>query len=206
MSDDSRTVFLNSNLINVYLDDEVLKTASDAEYQHLPNNHTLSPDITSQNTYMTGEFLIVKGPNSRSAFPIKLGQSIHFGSSTKADIMLADIGISRHHFIAYWENEVLFVCDDNSTNGTKVNDKRISSPIEIKDGDSISIGLKTVIIFNELVSENRRSKDERRKADKNHNNMERRKLPDRRDNGLNAHELQVTKDQFVDMFSKYFHQ
>ena len=204
MSNDSSTVFLNSKLINVYHDDEILKSSTDAEFQHPRNKHT-PPDLHAQNTYITGEFLIVQGPNSRTAFPIKLGQSVRFGSSANADIMLADIGISRLHFLAYWENELLFICDENSTNGTKVNDKRLSSPIEIKGGDTISIGLKTVIIFNELISENRRSKDERRKIEGSYNKMERRKLPDRRDNGLNAHELQVTKDQFADLFSKYFH-
>ena len=206
MSIDTKTVFLNSDLINIHHDDEVLKcTDSKDNYQHPPKKlATNAPDLQSNNLYMQGEFIVIQGPNRKTAFPIKIGQSIRVGSSANADVLLTDVGISRVHFHTFWENQRLFICDDNSTNGTKVNDKRISSPTEIKGGDTISIGLKTVINFNEFISENRRSKHERRLADENLSNMERRKLPDRRNCGLNAHEMQVTVDQFVDLFAKYF--
>jgi hypothetical protein len=205
MSIDSNTVFLTSNLVNIHHDDEMLKGASeDTEFKHTQEKHeAFTSDLRHKNLYMRGEFLVVLGPNCKTVIPIELSQKIRMGSSANADILLTDIGISRVHVYVYWENDLLYICDENSTNGTKVNGKRISSPTEIKNGDTISIGLKTVIIFNEFMSDNRRSKNERRKADYKLSNMERRKLPDRRSSGLDAHEMHVNLEQFVGLFSKY---
>jgi pSer/pThr/pTyr-binding forkhead associated (FHA) protein len=205
MSIDSNTVFLSSDLVNIHHDDDILKcTSDDTEFHHQAEKHaTSASDLQSKNLYMRGEFLVVQGPNYNTAIPIKVGQRMSIGSSANADILLTDVGISRVHVYAYWENDLLYICDENSTNGTKVNGKRISSPTELNGGDKISIGLKTVIMFNEFMSDNRRLTNERREANDNLSNIERRKLPDRRNSGLDAHEMHVNPEQFVGLFSKY---
>lgn len=208
MSIDSNTFILTSNLVNIHHDDDVLKlTTRETEFNHSQEKlDSSTSDLQFKNLYMRGEFLVVQGPNCKTAIPIKLGQKMRLGSSANADILLTDIGISRVHVYVYWENDRLYICDENSTNGTKVNGKTISSPTEVKNGHTISIGLKTVIIFNEFMSDNRRLKNERRIANDNLSNMERRKLPDRRNSGLDAHEMHVNLEQFVGLFSKYLRQ
>lgn len=67
------------------------------------------------------------------------------GRSVHSDIKLTDTGISREHATITWEGSVYVLEDLQSTNGTKVNDKRIRS-VELKSEDQIQIG-RTVLTF-----------------------------------------------------------
>ena len=67
------------------------------------------------------------------------------GRSMHSDIKLTDTGISREHATITWEGEVYVLEDLQSTNGTKLNDKRIRSA-ELKSGDEIQVG-RTVLTF-----------------------------------------------------------
>lgn len=67
------------------------------------------------------------------------------GRSMHSDIKLTDTGISREHAAIIWEGDVYVLEDLQSTNGTKLNDKRIRSA-ELKSDDEIQIG-RTLLIF-----------------------------------------------------------
>ena len=61
------------------------------------------------------------------------------GTSVDNDIVLQDKAVSRHHAKIRVEGQKYFVYDLASTNGTKVNDRKITKKW-IKEGDSIEIG------------------------------------------------------------------
>jgi adenylate cyclase len=64
------------------------------------------------------------------------------GRNPTTDITLLDDGISREHALILLDPEDwLYVVEDlQSTNGTKVNGKRVRSA-ELNDGDEIQVGL-----------------------------------------------------------------
>lgn len=63
------------------------------------------------------------------------------GRNPTTDITLLDDGISREHALILWEPEAGEYCveDLQSTNGTKVNGKRVRSAT-LESGDEIQIG------------------------------------------------------------------
>jgi len=67
------------------------------------------------------------------------------GRSVHSDIKLTDTGISREHAAITWEGTSYVLEDLQSTNGTKVNDKRVRSA-ELRTNDRIQIG-RTVLTF-----------------------------------------------------------
>jgi diguanylate cyclase (GGDEF)-like protein len=68
------------------------------------------------------------------------------GRSVQADIPLKDAGISREHSEIKVDGENAIIKDLGSTNGTFVNNKRITRHV-LKDGDKIQISSSTVFKF-----------------------------------------------------------
>ncbi|NOQ17074.1 MAG: FHA domain-containing protein, partial [Methyloprofundus sp.] len=54
-------------------------------------------------------------------------------------IILADCSISRRHLLIQRKNDDFIATDLNSTNGTKINSKKITDPQQLMDGDKIRI-------------------------------------------------------------------
>ena len=67
--------------------------------------------------------------------------SVSVGSGAAADIIIKDSGISRLHARITMEGEMVFIKDMNSTNGTWINDRRISvyELCPVKNGDVIRL-------------------------------------------------------------------
>ena len=61
------------------------------------------------------------------------------GTSADNDIVLTDKAVSRHHAKIRVEGQKYYVYDLASTNGTKVNDRKVTKKW-IKEGDSIEMG------------------------------------------------------------------
>lgn len=61
------------------------------------------------------------------------------GRCEGSTIVLTDSGISRRHFIIQKQDNAFKVTDLNSTNGTEVNDVKITDTYQLKDGDKIRI-------------------------------------------------------------------
>ena len=66
--------------------------------------------------------------------------TIKIGRSTDNDIQIADGQASRHHAEIRYDNGRHHIVDLNSTNGTLVNDNRITSAQALSHGDIITIG------------------------------------------------------------------
>ncbi|MBK7947605.1 MAG: FHA domain-containing protein [Deltaproteobacteria bacterium] len=69
------------------------------------------------------------------------GEEVVIGRNPTTDITLLDEGISREHAVILYDADALaYVIEDlQSTNGTKVNGKRIRSA-PLNEGDEIQIG------------------------------------------------------------------
>ena len=66
--------------------------------------------------------------------------TLKMGRSIDNDIQIADGQASRHHAEIRYDNGRHHIVDLNSTNGTLVNDNRITSPQTLSHGDIITIG------------------------------------------------------------------
>lgn len=85
--------------------------------------------------------LVVSGPLQGRKYFVISDAPILIGRSNEAIIKITyDNFCSRRHALLYWENKTGFIKDLNSTNGTFVNNKRISQPTELHDGDIIGLG------------------------------------------------------------------
>lgn len=75
------------------------------------------------------------------------GEDVLIGRNPTTDITLLDEGISREHALVWWDGDAgHFVIEDlQSTNGTKVNGKRVRASA-LSHGDRIQIG-RTVFEF-----------------------------------------------------------
>ena len=67
------------------------------------------------------------------------------GRGPSADLQILDDSISREHVAILWDDEAFNVEDLPSTNGAKVNGKRVRSA-PLQHGDEIQIG-QTVFVF-----------------------------------------------------------
>ena len=60
-------------------------------------------------------------------------------------VQVDNLAVSGHHAKIYWETDHYVIEDNNSLNGTYVNNRRVSKAI-LKDGDSILVG-KHIVLF-----------------------------------------------------------
>ena len=63
-------------------------------------------------------------------------------------IQVDNLAVSGHHTKIYWENDHYVVEDNNSLNGTFVNNQRVSKAT-LKDGDNILVGKHTITFKDE---------------------------------------------------------
>jgi VWFA-related protein len=81
-----------------------------------------------------------------SQFPFKIGR----GTTEPNDLRLdEDTSISRRHATITFENGAFYVTDENSSNGTGVDGKRLMprTPTVLRDGSHIMLGKGTVLTF-----------------------------------------------------------
>ena len=71
------------------------------------------------------------------------------GRDLANDIAISDPEVSRRHARFVVKEGIVFVEDLGSTNGTFLNDTRLSSPQPLRPGDTITFGDKIVMTFEE---------------------------------------------------------
>jgi pSer/pThr/pTyr-binding forkhead associated (FHA) protein len=67
-------------------------------------------------------------------------------------VPIDNLAVSGHHAKIYWDSNQYFIEDNNSLNGTYVNNVRVSHQA-LKDGDSILIGKHTLAFKDEAQGE-----------------------------------------------------
>jgi two-component system cell cycle response regulator len=86
------------------------------------------------------------GTLSGQLFKVSKGQLV-IGRSPHAELRLDDDGISRNHARIRSETNRAWIEDMESRNGTFVNGERITTSIELRDGDKVQVGRGTVLRF-----------------------------------------------------------
>jgi pSer/pThr/pTyr-binding forkhead associated (FHA) protein len=85
--------------------------------------------------------LVVSGPLKGHKYFVASDAKVLIGRSDEANIRIGyDDFCSRRHALLSWENNLFFVEDLKSTNGTFVNGNRIEGKAELHNGDVIGLG------------------------------------------------------------------
>jgi pSer/pThr/pTyr-binding forkhead associated (FHA) protein len=91
--------------------------------------------------------LIIKaGDEISKSFDLIKDKSV-IGRDPNSDIFIEDIEVSKKHLAITRKGNTFQIEDQNSTNGTFLNGKKLKKPTAIKNGDLISLGKNNVLEF-----------------------------------------------------------
>ena len=80
-------------------------------------------------------------------FPIEKNET-KIGRDPSCDIVLTENSVSRVHVYLYvQQNGSVVLVDNNSTNGTVVNNYQISAPVQLNENDVIGLGGDVMLVF-----------------------------------------------------------
>jgi pSer/pThr/pTyr-binding forkhead associated (FHA) protein len=82
-----------------------------------------------------------------------LSGQIRFGRDTDNEICIPDEQVSRCHAQIERTDTGYLITDMGSTNGTFVNDKRVTQPTPLRIGDTITIGPARFLVLGEATGE-----------------------------------------------------
>lgn len=85
------------------------------------------------------------GPCAGQEFPLTKSV-ISIGRAAGNDVAIRDMRLSRQHAQIRQQAQEWVIVDLGSTNGTYVNDKRITGPQVVRSGDRIMLGETTLIV------------------------------------------------------------
>ena len=90
---------------------------------------------------LTAQLTCTNGPHIGEVYQLHAGITTVGRSSDNAIVLSSDKEISRHHAIILFESDKYVMQDQNSLNGTFVNEEQISGPRYLEDGDVILVGV-----------------------------------------------------------------
>lgn len=91
-----------------------------------------------------GTRLVVIRSDTQQGLDFTVRDSTVMGRSSESDVVLDDPYASEFHLRLTVKDERLVITDLGSTNGTYVNGRRVTAPVDLGRGDSIQVG-KTVM-------------------------------------------------------------
>ncbi|NUM45398.1 MAG: FHA domain-containing protein [Anaerolineales bacterium] len=86
------------------------------------------------------------GPSIGKVFPISKGE-MHIGRDISNEIVINDAEVSRKHVRIVIQAGEVIIEDLGSTNGTFVNEQRISGPYTLVAGDTLQLGEHVLLVF-----------------------------------------------------------
>lgn len=92
----------------------------------------------------SGNRIVVVRSDSQAGLDFTVVDAVVVGRSPKADIVLDDPYASEFHLRLTHKDGKLTLTDLGSTNGTYVNGRRVSTPVDLSRGDAVQVG-KTVM-------------------------------------------------------------
>jgi diguanylate cyclase (GGDEF)-like protein len=94
-----------------------------------------------------GVLTVTAGSEVGRVVSIPGGQMVTLGRSDEATVRFDDVSLSRVHARIMRVAAAHVLSDAGSTNGSYVNDKRVESPVELRDGDRVQLGSATTLRF-----------------------------------------------------------
>ncbi len=88
--------------------------------------------------------LVLHAPDARKPTTYRLSGPLEIGRAEACQVRLDDTYASQHHARLSAREGGWFLEDLGSTNGTYLNDRRVSAPVPVQPGDVVRIG-KTVL-------------------------------------------------------------
>jgi predicted component of type VI protein secretion system len=92
------------------------------------------------------QFVMHSGPNTGKIYPLEAPEIV-IGRDAGNIIAINDAEISRKHAKLTLQNSTYLLQDLGSTNGTFINGQRITTPQELKPGDSVTLGENIVLMY-----------------------------------------------------------
>ncbi|OGQ14016.1 MAG: hypothetical protein A3B70_02750 [Deltaproteobacteria bacterium RIFCSPHIGHO2_02_FULL_40_11] len=94
--------------------------------------------------------VLIEGSPLGKKFPL-VPPKVRFGRGSRSDLSIDDKSVSGEHAEVIVKGQEVQIVDLKSTNGTYVNDQKISEPMVLKEGDTVRIG---TTIFKYLAAGN----------------------------------------------------
>lgn len=91
-----------------------------------------------------GTRILVVRSDTQNGLDFTVRDSVVLGRSDQADVKLDDPYASEFHLRLTTKDDRLVLTDLGSTNGTYVNGRRATAPVDLNRGDSVQVG-KTVM-------------------------------------------------------------
>lgn len=90
-------------------------------------------------------------PPSSKPVRVEEGQMISIGRAFDNALVLDHPSVSRHHAHIRWKNGLMYVCDLGSTNGTRLNEEKLTPEYyyELNYSDEIFIGDVRLLVVDE---------------------------------------------------------
>jgi hypothetical protein len=92
------------------------------------------------------QFVMHSGPSTGKIYPLEAPEII-IGRDASNVIAINDPEVSRKHAKLILQNTAYVIQDLGSTNGTFINGQRITTPQELKQGDTVTLGENIVLMF-----------------------------------------------------------
>lgn len=103
---------------------------------------TTTPDLVEMEP-MGMVDVYVEG-NKVDTYYLATNPSIIGRDPSQSNIIISELIVSKKHCIIYWENDTVYLRDNNSTNGVYVDNLRVKER-ELKNGDVIMLGKKGTV-------------------------------------------------------------
>jgi len=91
------------------------------------------------------KLVCLSGMNKGEEFPIEEGETT-IGRSDSCKVCIFDKKASRLHCKIFLEGGKIFLEDNGSTNGTKLNNDQVTGRVEVKAGDHIRLGQTVLLV------------------------------------------------------------
>jgi diguanylate cyclase (GGDEF)-like protein len=99
-----------------------------------------------------GVLTMTAGPDVGRVISLAPGENPTFGRADECTQVFNDVGLSRSHARVLWLAGTHMIEDLGSTNGTFVNDERVTEPRALRDGDRVQLGSNIAFRYS-LVTE-----------------------------------------------------
>lgn len=103
------------------------------------------PKASSSPRKARGQVMITAPPELAGSV-MSIGDDFSIGRAPQCSLTLDDTYVSQHHASIVWKDRQYVAGDAGSTNGTYVNEERLTQAVVLRPGDQVRIG-STVLEF-----------------------------------------------------------